>query len=159
MAMSESIEHHLLTKLQSDDETVRMLATQELWQIWFKQKGLYGLGILSLSQTQIERGELAAAERTLTDLILAEPDFAEAWNRRAVLYYMQEQYDLAIADCHATVKLNPHHFGAWHGLGLSQMALANYPEAIAAFHQALSIQPYALVNQRLILECSLKLNP
>lgn len=157
--MSDPMEQHLLTKLQSEDETVRMLATQELWQMWFKQKGLYGLGVLSLSQAQIERGELAAAEHTLTDLILREPDFAEAWNRRAVLYYMQERYDLAIADCHTTVKLNPHHFGAWHGLGLSQMSLANYSEAIAAFNQALKIQPYALVNQRLILECTLRLNP
>lgn len=55
--------------------------------------------------------------------------------------------------CEQVVKLNPHHFGAWHGLRLCQAGLENYSEAISAFRKALEIQPYALINQKLILEC------
>jgi tetratricopeptide (TPR) repeat protein len=55
------------------------------------------------------------------------------------------------------VKLNPVHFGALHGMGLSYAALGQYQAAIYAFRQALAIQPYSLVNQKLILECTLRL--
>lgn len=51
------------------------------------------------------------------------------------------------------VKLNPFHFGALHSMGLCYVALEQYSAAIEAFRKALEIQPYALENQRLILEC------
>jgi tetratricopeptide (TPR) repeat protein len=62
------------------------------------------------------------------------------------------------SDCERVVELNPNHFGAWHGLGLCHAALGNYADAIAAFRKALEIQPYALVNQQLILECTTRLS-
>lgn len=56
------------------------------------------------------------------------------------------------------IELNPIHFGAIHGLGLCHAALGDYSAAIAAFRRALEIQPYALENQRLILECTARLS-
>jgi tetratricopeptide (TPR) repeat protein len=50
------------------------------------------------------------------------------------------------------------HFGALHGMGLCHIALGEYREALTAFHQALAVQPYSLENQRMILECTAKLN-
>ena len=38
-------------------------------------------------------------------------------------------------------------------MGLCYVALEEYSAAIQAFRKALEIQPYALENQRLILEC------
>ncbi len=98
------------------------------------------------------------AEETLTALIDSQPDFAEAWNRRAVLYYTQGRYRKAISDCEMAVRLNPVHFGALHGLGLCHAALGNFRDAIHAFHKALEIQPYSTANQRLILECTARLS-
>ncbi|MCY7366548.1 MAG: tetratricopeptide repeat protein, partial [Chamaesiphon sp.] len=93
----------------------------------------------------------------LDDLVDALPDFAEAWNRRAVLRFMTKNYDRAIADCERVIELNPVHFGALHGLGLCHAALGNYSAAIRAFRSALEIQPHAIENQRLILECTARL--
>jgi tetratricopeptide (TPR) repeat protein len=75
-----------------------------------------------------------------------------------VLYFVQQQYRKAITDCQSTIELNPIHFGAWHGLGLAYAALGEYRDAIHAFRRALEIQPYAIENQRLILECTAKLS-
>ena len=94
----------------------------------------------------------------LTKLISQEPDFAEAWNRRAVLHYTQGNYKKSIQDCETVLKLNPIHFGALHGMGLCYAALGEYINAIQAFRRALEIQPFALVNQKLILECTARLN-
>jgi tetratricopeptide (TPR) repeat protein len=148
----------LLEHLKHADAAVRQQATQTLWQIWFQQKGYYGLHKLERCQMLLEAGALQAAEAMLTEIVTDLPDFAEAWNRRAVLYYLQGNYKQAIADCQQALSLNPIHFGALHGMGLCHMALEEYPLAIQAFRQALEIQPYALENQRMILECMASLS-
>lgn len=148
----------LLNDLKNEDEAVRDRATSDLWRIWFSQKGVYGLGLLERAQALLEAGRVTEAEAQLTETIDDLPDFAEAWNRRAVLYYMQKRYDRAILDCEKAIELNPAHFGALHGLGLCYARRGKYRDAIRAFQKALEIQPYASINQRLILECTAQLS-
>ncbi len=156
--MNESLMASLLEDLKQADESIRERATQELWRLWFEQKGVMGFELLRQAQLLLDRYDLAGAESLLTDVVKHQPDFAEAWNRRAVLYYIQGNYHAAIADCETVIQLTPCHFGAWHGLGLCHMALENYDDARQAFQQALSIQPYSVENQRLILECTVHLS-
>jgi tetratricopeptide (TPR) repeat protein len=148
----------LLEALKHPDEATRQEATDELWRVWFQQKGIHGTRQLMKSQTLLQAGEFEEAEALLSSLIRDQPDFAEAWNRRAVLYFTQQRYWDAIADCQRVIELVPYHFGALHGLGLCHAALGNYSPAIQAFRQALEVQPYSLINQRLILECTAKLS-
>jgi tetratricopeptide (TPR) repeat protein len=155
--MNEASIEHLLEDLKNPDESVRQRATAELWRIWFYQKGRYGLELLERSQIMLELGEEKRAEALLTQIVSDQPDFAEAWNRRAVLYYTLGEYAKARDDCQEVLRLNPVHFGALHGLGLCYAALGNYHAAIQAFRKALEIQPYALVNQKLLLECTARL--
>ena len=156
--MNEPSIDSLLEDLKNPDENVRDRATDELWRIWFYQKGRYGLDLIERSQTMFKLGDMTQAEALLTELIKDQPDFAEAWNRRAVLYYLLGQYNKSRNDCEQVIKLNPVHFGALHGLGLCHAALGNYTAAIQAFRKALEIQPYALINQKLILECTARLS-
>lgn len=146
-----------LADLKSADENIRHRATVALWRLWFHQKGAYGMELLQQAQTLIEAGDPKAAESLLTNLIEDQPDFAEAWNRRAILYYSQGKHQKSLEDCQMVVSLNPYHFGAFHGLGLCHGALGAYGAAIGAFRQALELQPYATINQKLILECTMKL--
>lgn len=156
--MDKSLIEQLLEDLKNPEETVRDRATRELWQIWFQQKGVYGWEILQRSQVLLQAGELTEAEAVLTELIHDQPDFAEAWNRRAVIYYITQQYKKSLADCEMVIKLNCVHFGALHGKGLCHAAMGNYSAAIQAFRRALEIQPFSLENQKLILECTARLS-
>ncbi|WP_449419346.1 tetratricopeptide repeat protein [Phormidium nigroviride] len=156
--MDDSSIKALLEDLKDADERVRDRATTELWRSWFEQKGAYGMEMLRRSQILLDAGDFSRALDILTKLIADSPDFAEAWNRRAVLYYTQGEYQKSLDDCEVVIKINPIHFGALHGLGLCYAALGNYRKAIVAFRQALEIQPYSLVNQKLILECTTRLN-
>ncbi|WP_416672758.1 tetratricopeptide repeat protein [Egbenema bharatensis] len=156
--MDDMLIDRLLEDLKQPDEDIREQATTELWQLWFRQKGEYGLEILKESQEHLENGDFSGAEAILTDLIADQPDFAEAWNRRAVLRYILGDYKKSLVDCQRTVELNPLHFGAFHGMGLCHAALGNYREAIKAFRRTLDIQPHDLLNQRLILECTARLS-
>lgn len=148
----------LLQALKNPDETVRNQATGELWHLWFHQKGVQGAKRLIESQTLLEAEQHNKAKTILDELILTQPDFAEAWNRRAVLHYMLGRYSTAINDCEKTIELIPYHFGALHGLGLCHASIGNYLDAIQCFRRTLDIQPFSLINQRLILECTAKLN-
>jgi tetratricopeptide (TPR) repeat protein len=156
-AMNQELIHNLLSDLKNTDMTVRERACAQLWRIWFWQKGRSGLAQIETSEQMIATGNLAGAEVVLTSLVDDLPDFAEAWNRRAVLYYLKQEYCSAIADCQQVIEIVPWHFGAWHGLGLCQAALGNYSGAITAIRQALEIQPYSIENQRLLLECTAQL--
>lgn len=148
----------LLEDLKNSDEIVREHATRRLWRIWFKQKGIYGLEIIDRSQKLLDAGEFSEAEILLNKLVNEQPDFAEAWNRRAFLYYSSGKYKKSLADCQKVVEIIPVHFGALHGMGLCYAALKEYSKAIKAFQRALEIQPYSLVNQKLILECTLRIS-
>lgn len=149
--------NRLLEDLKQPDAEVRDRATSLFWHAWFHQKGVYGAQQLMEAQTLLQSGKITQSEALLSDIVKAQPDFAEAWNRLAVLHYTQADYWRAIASCQKVVALVPYHFGALHGLGLSHSAVGNYTAAIESFRQALAVQPYALVNQRLILECTAKL--
>ena len=148
----------LLEDLKNPDETVREQATRKIWRIWFQQKGIYGLEKIEHSQKLLDAKKITEAEAVLTELISTQPDFAEAWNRRAFLYYSIREHQKSLLDCQKVVQLNPVHFGALHGMGLCYAALGNYLEAIKAFRKALQIQPYSQINQKFILECTLQLN-
>jgi tetratricopeptide (TPR) repeat protein len=154
MNLEDTAVEELLNYLQNDQPEIRELATAELWRRWFLQMGVAGYMQLQLSQSLLDDGLVEKAEAVLTDLLTDLPNFAEAWNRRAILYYSQGNYQKSLQDCEQVVKLVPYHFGAWHGMGLCYTALGSYRAAIRAFRKALEIQPYALANQRLILECS-----
>ncbi|WP_265262761.1 tetratricopeptide repeat protein [Spirulina subsalsa] len=147
----------LLAQLKDPDEGIREQATAEFWNLWLNQKGELGLEYLKRAQALLDNGEFTKAEQILTKTIQNYPDFAEAWNRRAVLYYTQSRYLKSQKDCQKVVELNPIHFGAWHGLGLCYAAVGKYKPAIHAFRKALEIQPYATINQKLILECTMRL--
>ncbi|WP_035985811.1 tetratricopeptide repeat protein [Leptolyngbya sp. KIOST-1] len=156
--MDDSTLEILLQSLRQEDEYQRELATAALWQSWFYQKGAEGNQRLQTAQALVDQGELDAAEALLSALVAELPDFAEAWNRRAVLFFVQHRYREARADCQRVLELVPYHFGALHGLGLCHAALEQYEDAIQAFRRALVVQPYALINQRLLLECTAQLS-
>ena len=86
----------LLEDLKNPDEVVREEATRKLWRLWFQQKGVIGLEKIEASQKLLDSGKVSEAEDMLTQLIEDEPDFAEAWNRRAFLYYTNNEYEKSL---------------------------------------------------------------
>jgi tetratricopeptide (TPR) repeat protein len=156
--MNQNLIDKLLIDLKSSDENIRERATSQLWRIWFWEKGKIPLEQIEESERLLAEGDIDGAGAILDELVTDLPDFAEAWNRRAVWGFVTQKYERAIADCERVLKLNPVHFGALHGLGLCHAALGNYSAAIGAFRSALEIQPHAVENQRLLLECTARLS-
>ncbi len=68
-------------------------------------------------KTAIEAQDTDLALQLLDAIIKIKPDYIEAWNRRATLYYMKKDYGHSIADIRQVLKREPRHFGALSGLG------------------------------------------
>lgn len=69
------------------------------------------------------------------------PGYAEGYNKRATLLYIQRKFPESVEDCKATLRLQPFHFGAASGMGLSLLQMGQYEEALQAFDTALGIHP------------------
>ncbi|QFU15422.1 tetratricopeptide repeat protein [Microvirga thermotolerans] len=87
----------------------------------------------------------------LLDRILAlEPQWAEAWYRRALVFTMLDDPVAALADLRQAVKLEPRHFGAWTALGHLFMASDDKRQALAAYRRVLALNPQVPAIQTLV---------
>ena len=77
----------------------------------------------------------------LDGLIAKAPEFAEAYNQRAIVLFKSEEWHKSILDCERALKLNPYHFGAASGLGRCFMEIGKHRAALKAFRNALRINP------------------
>lgn len=147
----------LLEALHEENGEIRSRATQMLWHFWMTEVGELAYEELLHGGDLLEEERGAEAVEVFTQLLEQYPNFAEAYNKRATAHYVLGHYDESIRDCVRTLRLNPHHFGAWHGLGLCYVRLRKFDRGMSAFRQALKIQPFGEENVRLLAFCKLQL--
>lgn len=128
-------------RLHDQDANVREMAAASMWQIWSRSgnkaiDAQYQQGI-----KQMEGAKLKEAVATFSDIIKKQPNFAEAWNKRATLYYLLGQLDLSLKDCDEVIKRNPNHFGALSGYGQIYLQKGDFKRAISYLERALQVNP------------------
>lgn len=112
-----------------------------IWEIWGESADRQANLLMARGSAALDRRELRVALAAFDELVKQVPDFAEAWNKRATIYYLLGRIDESVRDVQRTLALEPRHFGALSGLGLIYMGLDNDPSAIKAFEAALKLHP------------------
>lgn len=133
--------NRLVTRLHDEDEQVRRYANASMWQIWSRSGDP---AIDALFQRGVQRMEMSRMEEaiaTFSDIIRRKPSFAEAWNKRATIYYLLGEYALSLNDCAEVLKRNPNHFGALSGYGQIYLNMGDFEQAIVYFERALEVNP------------------
>lgn len=128
----------LAALLHDDDRTVRRLAVDALWSVWFRAASEANTQEL---QRLLTVRDAAKKRAGLDALVRKAADFAEAYNQRAILHFQAGAFDLAAADCERVLRLNPHHFGAQAGLAQCHLKLGRPEQALQAFRAAYQINP------------------
>jgi len=131
----------LIGALSDRDEVVRTLAEHSVWQVWGRSGDAEADGLLQVGIQEMSRGDGPAAVETFTKAIQRKPDFAEAWNKRATVYFLMGEHEKSLKDCDEVMKRNPAHFGALAGYGQIYLQLDQPERALTYFRRALRVNP------------------
>jgi tetratricopeptide (TPR) repeat protein len=121
---------------------------EQIWTIWSQGPTEDSTRQLRRGVRAMQRGELESALSLFDGLINEQPEFAEAWNKRATLHYIRGDITQSMADIEQTLTLEPRHFGALAGLGSIFTRLQQPSAAIRAFEQVLNIYPQSRSSQQ-----------
>jgi tetratricopeptide (TPR) repeat protein len=97
---------------------------------------------MSRAKTAMDGKDTDVALKLLDAVIKLRPDYVEAWNRRATIYYLQNDYSRSMEDIRQVLIREPRHFGALAGLGMIMQETGDDKHALDAFRKALAINPY-----------------
>ncbi len=141
----------LFHSLAAPDCNVESLENQ-IWQLWMHHPHRRAAQALERTAIDIAGQCYDVAETRLTALLRACPNFAEAWNKRATLYYLQERDEESVRDIHRTLELEPRHFGALCGLAEILRSAGDLDGAVFVFSTALRVHPHLLAARHAIDE-------
>jgi tetratricopeptide (TPR) repeat protein len=128
--------------LRDPDPTVRSLADNALWAIWFRADTPENNATLERVSTLIRRQQFEGAIDLANRLIDRAPTFAEAYNQRAFARYLLGRYQESAEDCRLVLARNPYHTGALAGLAKCQIRLGLRGPALETLKRASRLQPY-----------------
>jgi tetratricopeptide (TPR) repeat protein len=127
-------------KAAPDDETARLIEGR-IWALWLASGSDTADLLMSRARTAIEQNDADLAIRLLDAIIELKPDYVEAWNRRATLYFEKHDYGRAMSDIAQVLAREPRHFGALTGLGMILEDVGDNKRALEAFRRALEVDP------------------
>jgi tetratricopeptide (TPR) repeat protein len=127
-------------KVAPDDVTAKAIE-ERIWALWTLSKSDTANLLMTRVKTAVDAKDLDLAIKLLNSIVKIKPDYVEAWNRRATLYYMKKDYGHAVNDIREVLKREPRHFGALAGLGLIMQDIGDNQKALEVYRRALALYP------------------
>ena len=125
---------------------------QKIWTLWSTHPTDEKLtSILDEGSRLIQDQKLVRAIDIFTDAIELDPTWAEAWNKRATVYYMIGEFQKSQDDIDKVLELENRHFGALAGQGMVNIELKNYDKAKLSYQKAQEIYP-AMKSSKIMIE-------
>lgn len=115
---------------------------QSIWQLWMKSDSATAELLLQQATKAMNARRYDKALDILDAVIASNPDYPEAWNKRATVNYLIGRLDRSLSDIDKVLEREPRHFGALAGLGMIRRDKGDQRGALEAFRHALAINPY-----------------
>ena len=133
------------------------IVEKKIWEIWLihpsdDRRGFRLTELLTQGSRLMNMGELNKAYELFTTIIATEPDWSEAWNKRATVLYLMNRYQSSLDDIKITLTLEPRHFAALSGQALNYIELKQYEKAIESYKAAQTIYPLLGSAKKMIPE-------
>src|SRR4051794_8914854 len=124
------------------DEASAKHVEARIWAIWLQTPSDTAALLMARAKAAVDAQKIDVAIKLLDAVIKLKPDYIEAWNRRATLYYMQNDYGRSLADIREVLIREPRHFGALAGLGMIMQEVGDEKRALEAYRKALAVNPH-----------------
>ena len=132
----------LFSNLKIDNASLSFEIEQKIWKLWsthpYDQKLTR---MLAKGSDLVNNQKLNEAIVVFSKVIELDPEWAEAWNKRATVLYLIGEYQKSQNDIDKVLNLEERHFGALAGQGLVNLELKNYEKAIMSYQKAKKIYP------------------
>jgi tetratricopeptide (TPR) repeat protein len=131
----------LFGELHKNNPATTQNTIEKIWALWTRNDSATAEVLLKQSGKALEDGAFETSETMLNELLGSYPDYTEALNQRALLYYNMKRYDDALFDIEAVLEQEPRHFGALSGLAAIYQAKGDVAKAAAALRDAIAVNP------------------
>ena len=131
---------------------------KKIWAVWNKHPNQKNLTEkLEFGTKLMYQGQYDYALEVFTNIIETDPEWSEAWNKRATLLFLMKDYQKSLDDISKVLDLEPRHFGALSGRAQIYIDLELYQKALQYLKEARKIHPVIRGN-RLIDELEKLIN-
>lgn len=93
-------------------------AVGKLWTIWLMTPDEASAELMNRAIRMTRYADYATALDQLSTIIGQHPTYAEAWNQRAHVHFLRQDWERSIADCEKVLELEPKHLGCLTGLAI-----------------------------------------
>jgi tetratricopeptide (TPR) repeat protein len=128
-------------KVAPDEKSAKAIEDR-IWALWQAS----GSDTVDLLMTRVKQasdaGNYDLALRLLDAIIEIRPEFVEAWNRRATIFFLNKDYSDSLSDIEHVLAKEPRHFGALAGLGTILEEVGDDKHALEAYRKALAVHPH-----------------
>ncbi|MFT4097347.1 MAG: hypothetical protein QM651_09485 [Rhodoblastus sp.] len=132
----------LYTRLKAagDEDDAKGVAAA-IERVWMRSGSDTADLLMTRAVAAIAGHDMKTAETLLDSLVAIEPDWAEGWNKRAMIRFAADNIDGAMADIEHALKIDPRHFVALSGAGAILAKAGLDKRALDAYRRALDIYP------------------
>ncbi|MDA9605648.1 tetratricopeptide repeat protein [Candidatus Pelagibacter sp.] len=142
----------LFLELKKNNPSLSSKVAQQIWMLWSTHPSDQKLtSILDEGSRLIQDQQLNRAIDVFTEAIELDPSWAEAWNKRATVFYMVGEFEKSQDDIDKVLELEERHFGALAGQGMVNIQLKNYDKAKRSYQKAQEIYP-AMKSSKVMIE-------
>jgi tetratricopeptide (TPR) repeat protein len=124
------------------DEASAKHVEARIWALWLQTPSDTAALLMTRAKAAMDAQQVDVALKLLDAVVRLRPDYIEAWNRRATLYYLKNDYTHSLEDIEQVLVREPRHFGALAGLGMIMQDIGDEKRALEAFRKALAINPH-----------------
>ena len=127
---------------QAPNEYQARLIANDMWALWADAPDEVAQEVLDRGMRKRSAFDLIGAVEDFDRLIAYCPDYAEGYNQRAFVRFLQQDYARALEDLDRAIALSPTHVAALSGKALSLMGLGRMEEGQAVLRLALALNPW-----------------
>ena len=142
----------LFNELKKNIPSLSPSIAEQIWILWSTHPTDQKLtSILDEGSRLVQDQQLNRAIDVFTEAIELDPTWAEAWNKRATVFYMVGEFQKSQDDIDKVLELEERHFGALAGQGMVNIQLKNYDKAKRSYQKAQEIYP-AMKSSKVMIE-------
>tara|TARA_B110001452_G_scaffold217415_1_gene188955 strand:+ start:68 stop:619 length:552 start_codon:yes stop_codon:yes gene_type:complete len=118
------------------------IVEKKIWSVWSKHPNDSKLtDRLEFGTELMQYGSYDYALKVFDNILITDPKWSEAWNKRATVYFLMSQFTNSLNDIDKVLNLEPRHFGALSGQARIFIKLQEYEKAIKSIERALEFYP------------------